>query len=71
MDMILANSRRQWRTEEPGVLQSTGSQRVGHDSATEQQEQSVPDIIHYHTEFPLLYFISFYSMRKVRLSKIK
>ena len=51
------------------MLQSTGSQRVGHDLATEQQ--SVPDIIHYHTEFPLLYFVSFYSMRKVRLSKIK
>ena len=26
-----------WRTEEPGVLQSMGSQRVGQDSATEQQ----------------------------------
>ena len=24
----------------PGVLQSMGSQRVGHDSATEQQQQS-------------------------------
>ena len=27
----------EWRTEEPGVLQSMGSQRVGHDSVTEQQ----------------------------------
>ena len=29
-----------WRipwTEEPGILQSTGSQRVGHNLATEQQ----------------------------------
>ena len=26
-----ANSRRWWRTEPPGVLQSMGSQRVGHD----------------------------------------
>ena len=26
-------------TEEPGVLQSMGSQRVGHDLATEQQQQ--------------------------------
>ena len=25
----------EWRTEEPGVLQSMGSQRVGHDLATE------------------------------------
>ena len=34
MDM---NSRRQWRTEEPGVLQSMGSQRAGRDVVTEQQ----------------------------------
>ena len=27
------------RTEEPGGLQSMGLQRVGHDSATEQQQQ--------------------------------
>ena len=26
-----------WRTEEPGVLQSMGLQRVGHNLATEQQ----------------------------------
>ena len=35
-----------WRipwTEEPGGLQSMGSQRVGHDLATEQQQQSVDD----------------------------
>ena len=31
------NSRRQCRTGNPGVLQSTGSQRAGHDLATEQQ----------------------------------
>ena len=29
------NSGRWWRTEKPGVLQSMGSQRVGHDWATE------------------------------------
>ena len=34
---IWANSLRQWRTGEPGVLQSMGSQRVGHDLVTEQQ----------------------------------
>ena len=28
-------------TEEPGGLQSTGSQRVGHDSATKQQSRTV------------------------------
>ena len=33
---VWANSRRQWRAGKPGVLQSMGSQRVGHDWATEQ-----------------------------------
>ena len=28
---VWANSRRQWRTGKPGMLQSTGSQTVGHD----------------------------------------
>ena len=36
---VWANSGRWWRTEKPGVLQSTGSQRVRHDWATEQQQQ--------------------------------
>ena len=35
---VWISSRRQWRTEKPGVLQSMGSQRVGHDWATEQQQ---------------------------------
>ena len=34
---VWANSGRWWRTGMPGVLQSTGSQRVGHDWATEWQ----------------------------------
>ena len=34
---VWANSGWQWRTGKPGVLQSTGSQRVRHDLATEQQ----------------------------------
>ena len=33
---IWSNSWRQWKTEEPGVLQSIGLQRVRHDLATEQ-----------------------------------
>ena len=37
---IWANSGRQWRKEEPGVLQSLRLQRVGHDRATEQRDQS-------------------------------
>ena len=39
---VCANSGRQWRTGKPGVLQSTGSWRVQHDSATEQQQR--PDV---------------------------
>ena len=34
---VWANSGRQWRTAEPGALQSVSSQRVRHDLATEQQ----------------------------------
>ena len=34
-----ANSGRWWGTGKPGVLQSTGSLRVGHNLATEQQQQ--------------------------------
>ena len=36
---VWANSRRWWRTGKPGVLQSMGSQKVGHDLVTEQQQQ--------------------------------
>ena len=35
VDMNLSKLWRQWRTEEPGMLHSTGSQRVGHDLVTE------------------------------------
>ena len=34
---VWANSRRWWRTGKPGMLQSMGSQRVGHNLAIEQQ----------------------------------
>ena len=37
---VWANSRRQWRTEEPGMLQSMVSQRAGHYLATEWQSLS-------------------------------
>ena len=36
---VLANSGRYWRTEEPGVLQFTETQRVGHDWVTESRQQ--------------------------------
>ena len=32
-----ANSGRRWRTEEPGMLQFMGLQRVRHDLVTEQE----------------------------------
>ena len=35
---VWGNSGRWWRTGKPGVLQSLGSQRVGHGWATEQQQ---------------------------------
>ena len=38
---VWANSRREWKTGKPGVLQSIGSQRVSHDWATEQQQLSL------------------------------
>ena len=44
---IWANSGKQWRTEEPGVLQTMGLQRVGHDLTTEQHIQ--PTIGAYYT----------------------
>ena len=36
---VWANSGRQWRTGKPSTLQSMGSQRVGHDLATKQQQR--------------------------------
>ena len=36
---VWASSRRWWRTEKPGVLQSMGSQGVGHDWVIEQQRK--------------------------------
>ena len=40
---VWARSRKQWRMGKPGVLQSMGSQRVGHDWTSEQQQSSTPD----------------------------
>ena len=37
---VWASSGRWWRTGEPGVLQSMGSQRVRHDWVNEQQQQT-------------------------------
>ena len=37
MDLSLCKLQEIGKTEKPGVLQSMGSQRVGHNGATEQQ----------------------------------
>ena len=37
---VWANSGKRWRTEKSGVLQSMGSQRVGHSLVTEQQKRT-------------------------------
>ena len=41
MDIVWAHSGRQWRSGEPGLLQSMWSQRVRHDWVTEQQEEGI------------------------------
>ena len=41
MVMNLSKLWEPWRTEDPGVLQSTGSQRVRRDLATQQQQQQL------------------------------
>ena len=38
---VWRNSRRQWRTGKPGVLQSMGLQRVRHDWETEKQQKDI------------------------------
>ena len=40
MQVSLSKLQEMVKDREPGVLQSMGSQRVGHDWATEQQQQS-------------------------------
>ena len=42
---VWINSGRWWRTGKPGVLQSTGSQRVKKDLATEQQQMVLTSIL--------------------------
>ena len=51
MDINLSNSGIQWRTEEPGVLQSMRLQRVGHDLVTEQQHYLVKTDKHVDSGF--------------------
>ena len=54
MDRVWANSERWWRTGKPGVLQFMGSQRVGHNLVTEQQQHCLS----HDKNFYLSFFIS-------------
>ena len=45
------NSGRWRRTAKPGVLQSMGSQRIGHNLATEQQMQCLPPSLEHFYHF--------------------
>ena len=50
VDMNLSKLR-WWRTRKPGMLQFIGSQRAGHDWATEQQQQQGTTVFHFwHSE---------------------
>ena len=48
---LWASSRRWWRTGKTGVLQSTGSQRVRHNGATEQQQSTYGTSFISHLKF--------------------
>ena len=50
---IWASSRKWWRSEEPGVLQSMRSQRVRHDSATEQWKDITKSLLGGEDHFTL------------------
>ena len=47
MHMNLSKSRRQWKTEEPGVQQSMESQKVGQNLETEQQQSQEKVSLHW------------------------
>ena len=46
---VWANFGRWWRTGKSGLLESNGSQRVGHDWVTEQQQNSCARLAHHTT----------------------
>ena len=50
-----ANSGRQWRTGKPGMLQSMGLQRVGHNWATKQQQREGEASVPASSLFPVIH----------------
>ena len=62
-EWVWASSRRWWRTGKPGMLQSMGSQRVGKDWATEQQQEDTKFVaICYWSSRKLIHSLKFYSV---------
>ena len=58
IDRSLRKFQRQWRTGKPGVLQSMGLQRVGHNWAIEQQQHSCNIQTHvFTTTYSLIIFV--------------
>jgi len=62
---VWANCGRYWRTGRPGMLQSTGSQEVGHDWATEQQQEifAMDGAWSFSKKIFLVLFFEFYGVR--------
>ena len=69
---VWAGSRHWWWTGKPGVLQSMGSQRVGHDWATElnwEMHQSFPSLFIWPTSANWVWFqLHFLKVKKVNFS---
>ena len=55
-ECVWANTRRLWRTKEPGVLQSTGSQRIRYDLATEWKHRAAQSAKPHH--YPLWFHLT-------------
>ena len=64
---VWVNSRSWWWTGRPGVLQFMGSQRVGHDWATELNWMFLAVLIHY---WQILIFFSFLQSENVSISSL-
>ena len=64
VEWVWARSRRWWRIGKPGMLQSIGSQRVGHDWAIEQQHQEDTKFVAicYWSSRKLIHSLKFYSV---------
>ena len=67
---VWPNSRREWRTGKPGVLQSIGSQTVGHNWATEQDTwKRMSESLHSSPESITMLLIGYTSIEDVSESE--